>query len=65
MKIKKNFDICIVGGAGHIGFPLGLAFAEKKKKVLLLDKNNQTLDLIKKKKNSVFRIWRAKSFKKN
>lgn len=47
---KFKYDICIIGGAGHIGFPLGLAFASKKKKVLLLDKNTKCLDLIKKKK---------------
>lgn len=64
MKIKKNFDICIVGGAGHIGFPLGLAFAEKKKKVLLLDKNNQTLDLIKKKKIPFLEFGAQKVLKK-
>ena len=32
-------DILIVGGAGHIGLPLGILFANKNKKVILYDKN--------------------------
>ena len=32
-------DIVIVGGAGHIGLPLGMLFANKGKKVILYDKN--------------------------
>lgn len=30
--MSKNF-ISIIGGAGHVGFPLGLAFASKNKKI--------------------------------
>ena len=33
-------DIVIVGGAGHIGLPLGILFANKGKKVILYDKNH-------------------------
>ena len=32
-------DILIVGGAGHIGLPLGMLFANKGKKVILYDKD--------------------------
>jgi UDP-N-acetyl-D-mannosaminuronic acid dehydrogenase len=42
------YDICIVGGAGHVGFPLGLMFASKNKKILLYDINSNVLDKIKK-----------------
>ena len=34
-------DIVIVGGAGHIGLPLGILFANKGKKVILYDKNKK------------------------
>jgi len=34
-----NNNICIVGGVGHVGAPLGLAFSNKGFKVILLDKN--------------------------
>ncbi len=39
-------DIAIIGGAGHIGLPLGMLFAAKKKKVILYDKNKINLDKI-------------------
>jgi len=40
-------DICIVGGAGHVGLPLGLAFADKGQRVLLYDLAGPTLETIK------------------
>jgi UDP-N-acetyl-D-mannosaminuronic acid dehydrogenase len=42
-----EYDICIVGGAGHVGLPLGLVFAAKNQKVMLYDMNTQVLDMIK------------------
>ena len=30
-------DVCIVGGCGHVGFPLGLAFADRGLTVALYD----------------------------
>ena len=36
---KFKYDICIFGGLGHVGLPLGIAFADKKFKVVLYDKN--------------------------
>lgn len=36
---KLNYELTIIGGAGHIGLPLGLLFAEKGIKVNLYDKN--------------------------
>ena len=45
----KN-DILILGGAGHIGLPLGLLFASKNKKVVLYDLNKVNINKIIKKK---------------
>ena len=28
-NIAKKYDICIVGGAGHVGLPLGIVFADR------------------------------------
>lgn len=42
------YDICIVGGGGHVGFPLGLMFASKNKKTVLYDLNQEVLTKIKK-----------------
>ena len=47
-------DIVIVGGAGHIGLPLGMLFANKGKKVILYDKNKKNI----KKINNFFLIRR-------
>lgn len=38
--------ICIIGGCGHIGIPLGLVLASKNYDVLLLDKNKDYVDKI-------------------
>jgi UDP-N-acetyl-D-mannosaminuronic acid dehydrogenase len=39
-------DICIVGGAGHVGLPLGLIFADHGLSVCLCDRNAQALENI-------------------
>ena len=39
---KLKFDICIIGGAGHIGLPLGILFADKGKRVILYDKDKKS-----------------------
>jgi UDP-N-acetyl-D-mannosaminuronic acid dehydrogenase len=39
-------DVVIIGGAGHVGLPLGLAFADKGKRVLLYDINEPAMELI-------------------
>ena len=44
----SKYDITIIGGAGHVGLPLGIAFANKKLKVCLLDTNKKNLNIIKK-----------------
>ena len=39
-------DICIVGGAGHIGLPLSIVFAFKGQRVLIYDVDRKSLDMI-------------------
>ncbi|OAN55043.1 nucleotide sugar dehydrogenase [Magnetospirillum moscoviense] len=36
---RKDFDLCIVGGAGHVGLPLALSFCHAGLKVLVHDLN--------------------------
>ena len=43
MNTKK---ICIIGGCGHVGIPLGLAFASKGKDVALVDVNPMAVEAI-------------------
>jgi UDP-N-acetyl-D-mannosaminuronic acid dehydrogenase len=58
----KNYSkkISIIGGAGHIGFPLGLAFANKKYIVNLVDINEHNLNKIKKGKSPFYEIGAKK-----
>ncbi len=42
----EKYDLCVIGGAGHIGLPLGVAFALKDVKTVLLDVNRPALDRI-------------------
>lgn len=44
---QNQYDIAIIGGAGHVGLPLALAFAVKGKKVLIVDKNEAVMETIK------------------
>jgi UDP-N-acetyl-D-mannosaminuronic acid dehydrogenase len=44
--MEESYDLCIVGGAGHVGLPLGLAFAGKGLRVVLYDVNEAALETI-------------------
>jgi UDP-N-acetyl-D-mannosaminuronic acid dehydrogenase len=44
--VGVDVDMCVVGGAGHVGLPLALSFAEKGLKVLIYDINEDTLAVI-------------------
>ena len=46
MKILDKRNISIIGGAGHVGFPLGLAFAEKNFKIDLVDIDSKNIEKI-------------------
>ena len=37
--MDTHYDICIIGGLGHIGLPLGIAFAKAGRRVMLYDIN--------------------------
>mgnify|MGYP001202496012 CR=1 FL=1 len=41
-----SYDICIIGGLGHIGLPLGISFAKAGKKVILYDINPNATDIV-------------------
>jgi UDP-N-acetyl-D-mannosaminuronic acid dehydrogenase len=43
---KKNKDICVVGGCGHVGLPLAICFAEQGLKVDIYDINQQSVDIV-------------------
>jgi UDP-N-acetyl-D-mannosaminuronic acid dehydrogenase len=41
-----NFDICVVGGCGHVGLPLALAFADRGSRVVAQDIDAETVALV-------------------
>tara|TARA_B100000686_G_scaffold197784_2_gene204636 strand:+ start:31 stop:1233 length:1203 start_codon:yes stop_codon:yes gene_type:complete len=42
----KKCDVVIIGGLGHVGLPLGIAFADKGFKVCLYDTNTKNAELV-------------------
>jgi UDP-N-acetyl-D-mannosaminuronic acid dehydrogenase len=43
---NKYYDICVVGGLGHVGLPLGIVFANAGKNVVLYDVNQNAIDTV-------------------
>ena len=41
-----EYDVCVIGGAGHVGLPLSLAFADKGCQVVIQDINESVLEQI-------------------
>jgi UDP-N-acetyl-D-mannosaminuronic acid dehydrogenase len=41
-----KYDVCIIGGAGHVGLPLSIALADRGQKVIIQDINEDALALI-------------------
>jgi UDP-N-acetyl-D-mannosaminuronic acid dehydrogenase len=41
-----TFDVCIVGGCGHVGLPLGISLAQAGKTVVLYDINTASIESI-------------------
>ena len=64
MKNLSEKYISIIGGAGHVGFPLGLAFASKNFKVNLIDKDTKNLKTIRNGKPPFFEIGAKKVLNK-
>ena len=45
--MNQEHHICVIGGAGHVGLPLALAFAEAGQRVTIHDTNTAAMDVIK------------------
>lgn len=46
MKHKYHYDVCVVGGGGHIGLPLSVMLAYHGKTVLIYDPNKKNVEHI-------------------
>lgn len=42
----NKYDVCVVGGCGHVGLPLSIALAGKGKKVCVYDINKSAIEMI-------------------
>jgi UDP-N-acetyl-D-mannosaminuronic acid dehydrogenase len=49
VKLGFKYDVCIIGGLGHVGLPLGLSFANNSLKTILYDINKDAIELVKNK----------------
>ena len=43
---NHEVDICVVGGAGHVGLPLAIVFASKNQRVLIYDIDRKAMETI-------------------
>ena len=46
MAAQFDYDVCIIGGAGHVGLPLALVFADAGQRVIIYDLNGAALESI-------------------
>ena len=44
---NERFDVCVVGGAGHVGLPLALVFANHGLRSLIYDLNTEVMERVK------------------
>jgi Trk K+ transport system NAD-binding subunit len=62
--INSN-KVSIVGGAGHVGTPLGLVLSSKGYNVALIDKNQKNIKKNKSRENAFCRRGLPSTIKKN
>lgn len=43
-----KYDVCIIGGCGHVGLPFGLALADQGKRIALYDINQKNIEKVNK-----------------
>jgi len=43
---QHDHDICVIGGVGHVGLPLALAFAAARQRVIIYDLNTTVMDQV-------------------
>jgi UDP-N-acetyl-D-mannosaminuronic acid dehydrogenase len=45
-ETESNYDICVIGGAGHVGVPLALVLADSGFRTLILDTNKAAMEML-------------------
>lgn len=44
--METKYDLCVIGGGGHVGLPLAVAFAQAGQRVIIYDINSSVLEKI-------------------
>src|SRR5271157_2585699 len=44
--MKSEYDVCIIGGAGHVGAPLSIVLADRGMRTLICDINEETISVL-------------------
>ena len=44
--MKQIYDVCVIGGAGHVGAPLAILLADRGMRTLIYDINKKTMDIL-------------------
>jgi UDP-N-acetyl-D-mannosaminuronic acid dehydrogenase len=44
--VYAEYDVCVVGGCGHVGLPLAISFADRGLRVVIHDINDRAVDLV-------------------
>ncbi|HAJ26710.1 MAG TPA: nucleotide sugar dehydrogenase [Syntrophus sp. (in: bacteria)] len=45
---QYNYDVCVIGGAGHVGAPLAIVLADRGMRTLICDINEEAMDILSK-----------------
>lgn len=45
-SVKPDFDVCVIGGAGHVGTPLAIVLADRGMRTLILDINEEAMEIL-------------------
>ena len=61
--VKNLYDVCIVGGLGHVGLPLGISLAAAGKKVVLYDINQTSIKTVSQGKMPFLEVGAEKTLK--
>ena len=46
MEKERKYDVCVVGGLGHVGLPLSISLANVGKRVVVYDLYEKAIDLV-------------------
>ena len=55
--MEYKYDLCVVGGLGHVGLPLSITLADNGLKVCAYDTSKETYDVVSSGKMPLLEDW--------